>query len=74
MSSGVESTSPPRVLGYSLDHTISVDLMKGRDTVVATEMLHAKGEDGSPPSFFLEILNLAFGNNDPCCKVVVATD
>ena len=48
--------------------------MKGRDRVVATEMLHAKGEDGSPPSFFLEILNLAFGNNDPCCKVVVATD
>ena len=48
-----ESASPPRVLGYSLDHAYTLnqygfDDLKGRDRVVATVIRDAKGEDGSP--------------------------
>ena len=48
-----ESASPPRVLGYSLDHAYTLnqygfDDLKGRDRVVAIVIRDAKGEDGSP--------------------------
>ena len=78
-----ESASPPRVLGYSLDHTYTLnqcgfDDLKGRDRVVATVMRDAKGEDGSPlfdvrlVVFFLEVQSCTVDDEQPSVEVLVA--
>ena len=79
-----ESASPPRVLGYSLDHTYTLnqcgfDDLKGRDRVVATVMRDAKGEDGSPlfdVRLVVFSLSVRRGSEDreAFCEVVAVTD
>ena len=80
-----ESESPPGVLGYSLDHSYTLqrcklDDLKGRDRVVATVLRDATGEDGSPlfdvriVVFYLQIVDTNCPQTNAGVEVVIDLD